>query len=140
MTGSKLNTTREKIRSNPELSQKTLNEFRIFNVESNGENSKPSKLVFSLIAIIKRESNDESSSVKRSPSVYPNLNFFHLDMNIKVPDPFPRYRSPTKTPRLQGNKIKMKLQNENKPVQKEASKRSSEKKLQNENKPVGFPI
>ena len=29
----KLNTTREKIRSNPELSQKTLNEFRIFSVK-----------------------------------------------------------------------------------------------------------
>lgn len=75
--------------------------------------------------------------VKRSP----NLRFFHLDMNIKVPDPFPRYRSPTKTPRLQGNKTKMmKKQNENKPVQKEAPKKSSEKKLRNENNPVGFPI
>ena len=62
-------------------------------------------------------------------------------MNIKVPDPFPRYRSPTKTPRLQGNKTKMmKKQNENKPVQKEAPKKSSEKKLRNENNPVGFPI
>ena len=82
--------------------------------------------------------------VKRSP----NLRFFHLDMNIKVPDPFPRYRSPTKTPRLQGNKTKMMkkqnenkpVQNENKPVQKEAPKKSSEKKLRNENNPVGFPI
>ena len=81
--------------------------------------------------------------VKRSP----NLRFFHLDMNIKVTDPFPRYRSPTKTPRLQGNKTKMKkqnenkpVQNENKPVQKEAPKKSSEKKLRNENNPVGFPI